>query len=200
MSLKSRRRGAALEEAILSAAAEQLQESGYARFTIEAVAERAGTSRPVLYRRWPTRADLLLATIRWFGERTRPSTPDTGNLRDDMLTLLRFTNSVRLSAMAVIGAQVGSFYEDTGVTPAELRRHLIGDRPQVLDEVLARAASRGEAPADLPRRIRELPFDLLRGEAMLTMKPLSDESIVEIVDDVFLPLIRLRLSSSGGVS
>lgn len=35
-----------------------------------------------------------------------------------------------------------------------------------------------------------MPFDLLRGEALLTMRPAADESIVAIVDDVFLPLVR----------
>ena len=46
-----RRRGIALEEALLDAAWAELTERGYDGFTIDAVAARAGTSRAVLYRR-----------------------------------------------------------------------------------------------------------------------------------------------------
>jgi hypothetical protein len=49
---KTRRRGDALEHALLDAAWDELQAVGYAGLTIEAVADRAGTSRAVLYRRW----------------------------------------------------------------------------------------------------------------------------------------------------
>jgi len=58
---RRRRYGAALEEALLDAAWDELGEIGYAGFTVDAVARRAGTSRPVLYRRWPSRARLVLA-------------------------------------------------------------------------------------------------------------------------------------------
>ena len=67
---------------------------------------------------------------------------------------------------------------------------VIGDRPYRMDTIVARAVERGEAPADLPQRVRDLPFDLLRGEALLHMRPAPDESIVSIVDEVFLPLVR----------
>ena len=54
-----RRRGAALETAILDAGWDQLLDGGYERFTIESVAERSSSARSVLYRRWPSRLDLL---------------------------------------------------------------------------------------------------------------------------------------------
>jgi len=56
-----RRRGKALEDAVLDAAWSELLDGGYASFTMEAVAARAHTSRPVLYRRWPNRADLAIS-------------------------------------------------------------------------------------------------------------------------------------------
>jgi AcrR family transcriptional regulator len=57
-----RRRGEDLERAILTAAWDQLVERGYGNFTIDAVADAAGTSRSVLYRRWPDRDALIAAT------------------------------------------------------------------------------------------------------------------------------------------
>jgi AcrR family transcriptional regulator len=78
-----RRYGAALERALLGAAWEELRESGYAGFTIDAVARRAGTSRPVLYRRWPNRAQLVLAGERdllggWRDQVRHDPDPDGG--------------------------------------------------------------------------------------------------------------------------
>jgi len=57
----TRRRGSALDDALLDAAWAELQEAGYAGLTMEGVAQRAGTSRPVLARRWPNRPQLVIA-------------------------------------------------------------------------------------------------------------------------------------------
>src|ERR1700689_58257 len=60
----TRRRGATLEHALLDAAWQELQASGYAKLTMERVADRAGTSRAVIYRRWRNRAELVIAAMR----------------------------------------------------------------------------------------------------------------------------------------
>ncbi len=82
----TRRRGAELEDAILDAAWLQLIGNGYSAFTFEAVAARAGTSRPVLYRRWKDREQLMIATIRHERAKDPIEIPDTGDLRDDVKT------------------------------------------------------------------------------------------------------------------
>ncbi|MEU4218423.1 TetR/AcrR family transcriptional regulator [Actinoplanes sp. NPDC026623] len=186
---KTRRRGAELEDAILDAAWEQLREGGYPRFTIEAVAERAGTSRPVLYRRWPSRGELLVATIRHIGDRTTIEVPDTGNLRDDLYALLGDVNQARGGLIALISAHLGSYFDESGSTPADLREQFLAGRPGSMRTILERAAARGEVPADLPQRVQTVPFDLFRGEALLTLQPIGQESIRQIIDEVFLPLI-----------
>src|ERR1700742_3539938 len=91
----TRRRGAALQEALLDAAWHELTTSGYGRFTMEAVAARAGTSTPVLYRRWPDRRDLALAAIRHYGDRNPVGVPDTGTLRGDLVAFLREASAKR---------------------------------------------------------------------------------------------------------
>lgn len=60
----TRRRGAELEEAILQAAAEVLEESGVPALTMDEVARRAGTNKNALYRRWPNRVALGAAAYR----------------------------------------------------------------------------------------------------------------------------------------
>ena len=71
--IRHRRRGPALEAAILGAAWDELRTTGYAGFTIDAVARHAGTSRPVLYRRWPNvQAVVAELMTREFGMLTAP--------------------------------------------------------------------------------------------------------------------------------
>ena len=85
MDLKpTRRRGKELEKAILDAAWAQLTESGYADFTFEGIADRAGTSRTVLYRRWSDREELMKAAVRHAGAAAPIEIPDTGALRDPL--------------------------------------------------------------------------------------------------------------------
>ncbi|QNO36548.1 TetR/AcrR family transcriptional regulator [Protaetiibacter sp. SSC-01] len=186
----TRRRGEELENAILDAVWDEISEKGYGGLTYEGVAARARTSRAVLYRRWPTRTDLVLATVARLGRRTPRVAPDTGSLREDMIELLRYSNSHRLGMWVVLSVQLAGFYAETGVTPADLRARLLGDRPSLVPEIVARAVERGEARPDLSERVLRVPFDLFRSEAILRLGPVPDEEILAIVDEVFLPLVR----------
>ena len=78
-----------MEDAILEAAWAELSESGYAGLTMENVARRAGTSRPVLHRRWPSRTALATAALAQRFAHATPVIPDMGNVRDELCLLLR---------------------------------------------------------------------------------------------------------------
>src|SRR5919109_1255790 len=93
--MAERRRGAALEKALLDAAWEELSVQGYARFTMDAVVRRAGTSPSVLYLRWSDRDELAQATIAHRLRELILGIPDTGSLREDVLTLMREINATR---------------------------------------------------------------------------------------------------------
>jgi AcrR family transcriptional regulator len=189
---KTRRRGAELEAAILDAGWEQLVAEGYDRFTIETVAVRAQTSKPVLYRRWKTRDELLLATVRHRGAADPPAVPDTGSLRGDLLALLRYANTDRNPMVALFSSMLGSYYNQTGPTPAELRDAFLSQRSSrtAVRQIVDRAVERGEVdPARVTARIIDLPFDLSRNEMMMTLRLVPDHVLREIVDDIFIPLV-----------
>lgn len=185
-----RRRGAALENDLLDAAWEELSQKGYDGFTIESVAERARTSRAVVYRRWPSKPDLVMAAIGHSGFRMRVEIPDTGNLRDDMIGLLRSANRNRAPLGILMSARLGAFYAETGRSFADLRETYVGGRTTALDALLDRAVERGEIdPAKLTPRIRGVAFDLYRHELLMTNQPVADDVIVSIIDEVFMPLV-----------
>lgn len=188
--VSQRRRGRALEEALLDAAWAELAERGYDDFTIDAVAARAGTSRAVLYRRWPGKQELVLAALLYEVGKDIVVTPDTGSLRGDVIALLRQANKVRVGLATQMFSRLGGFYRQTGTSLAELSAFVQGGRDALLEQAIQRAIDRGEIdPERVTERIARLPVDLFRHEVLMTLKPLSDEAIQEIVDTIFLPLL-----------
>ncbi len=187
---KTRRRGDALEHALLEAAWDELQAVGYAGLTIEAVADRAGTSRAVLYRRWRNRPDLVLAAMRRHRPLLSGEIPDTGSLRGDVLALLRRMSS-RLTEIGpeTVYGLLGDYLSDADLF-ASSRNQLLVISADVMQTILKRAADRGEARSGVENRIATLPTALFRNELFLARTPPSEGTLVEIVDDVFLPLVR----------
>ena len=76
-----------MDAAIRAATLDLLREAGYASLTIDAVAARAGATRPTVYRRWPGKVELVIDALGHAVPPTPP--PDTGNTRADLLALLR---------------------------------------------------------------------------------------------------------------
>ena len=188
-----RRRGHALEEALLDAAWAELTEGGYDDMTIDAVAVRAGTSRAVLYRRWPNKQELVLAVLAHQVGKDVVVMPDTGTLRGDVIALLQQANKLRAGLVTLLLTRLGGFYQQTGRSLADLRAFVLGDRDAVLEEIIQRAIDRGEiAPERVTERIARVPVDLFRHEIIMTLRPLSDAAIEEIVDTIFLPLLDRR--------
>jgi AcrR family transcriptional regulator len=185
----TRRRGEALESAILEAAWAELNERGYSGMTFESVAERAHTSKPVLYRRWPTKEALMLASIGYRGIMRPTTPPDTGTLRDDAIALLQNFNLRADGIAGLFSSLLSSYFAETGISPAELRARIFGDGLTGMQKIVDRAVTRGELPGGLPARITSLPSDLARHELLMTLKPVPDATILDIVDTIFMPLV-----------
>jgi AcrR family transcriptional regulator len=190
-----RRRGAALDHALLAAAWTELCLDGYAHFTMDAVADRAQTSRPVLYRRWPHRWDLVIAAVRHHHEQNPLVVPDTGSLRGDLIAYLAEVSAKRAEFAALFSVQLAQYFDDTGSSPRQLREQITGGRHvgAGVDTVWERAVERGEIDAaTLTPRVKSLAFDLLRNELMMTLQPAPEETLIEIIDQIVLPLVTSR--------
>jgi AcrR family transcriptional regulator len=189
---RTRRRGKELETAILEAVWTELREGGLEAITMERVAKRAGTSKPVLYRRWRSRAELLVAAALHRLPET-DTVPDGGSLREDTVNLLKFMRERLLTVgrepmLGILGEVVHNPEVNEKVV-GRLIGHLRGLMAEV---VLARAEQRGEITLEgVNERLKMLPIDLLRNEFILT-GAVPDESIAEIVDTVFLPALAGR--------
>jgi AcrR family transcriptional regulator len=186
-----RRRGAALETALLEAAWDEMRAVGYPGFTLDGVAARAGTSRSVISRRWPSRAELLVAAIRHHTSFAALEPPDTGTLRGDVLALLRQMSEGVGEIAGVLSFLVADHFNATGLPPSDLRARAIAGDTDVMATILQRAVERGEIKADhVSPRIASLPVDLVRHDLIMTQAPVPDDTLAEIVDRIFLPLLR----------
>jgi AcrR family transcriptional regulator len=189
---KTRRRGAALENALLDAAWAELQEAGYAGLTMEAVADRAGTSRAVLYRRWRSRPELVIAAMRRHRPLLSGEIPDTGSLRGDVLALLdRMSSRLAEIGPETVYGLLGDYLGDAGLF-SRSQEAVLTMSAEVMQTILKRAADRGEARPGVEPRIATLPTDLFRNELFKARTPPSEGTLVEIIDEVFLPLVRPR--------
>ena len=190
---RQRRRGEELEAALLAAAWQELVEAGFARLTMESVADRAKTGVAVLYRRWPNKDDLVLAAIRHYGTTHPVGIPDTGSLRGDMIALLSSASSTRVSFTAIVSAAFSGLLASTSLTPAQVREKVMADRPPRSAQVFTRAHERGEIELDrIPPAVLTMPFDLIRHDMLMTYKPIPPERILAIVDDLFMPLVAIN--------
>jgi AcrR family transcriptional regulator len=193
---RQRRRGEELEAALLEAAWDELVAVGFAKLTMESVAARARTGVAVLYRRWPNKDDLVLETINHYGKTHPVQIPDTGSLRGDMMAMLSGFSSGRIAFVTVVTAAFAGLLASSGLTPAEVREKLISDRPLSSTEVFVRAQRRGEIDLDqIPHSVLAMPWDLMRHDLLMTLKPLPEGRVLEIVDDLFLPLVRTYQAS-----
>lgn len=183
-----RRRGPELEEALLDAAWKQLRSEGYAAFTIDAVAKAVGTSRAVIYRRWPGRASLVLATVRAHAGTVVGHVPDTGSLEGDVLALLHeFAERMRR-----IGIDVAAgLFSELDEIPEETRAVV----PTAFRQVIDRARMRGElGEAPVPEAVLAMPGVLIRYSMIAERSAPSDRELESIAHQLFLPLVRYYAS------
>lgn len=185
----ARRHGEELEAAIRSATLSLLVDAGPGAVTMEAVAAAARTSKPVLYRRWPDGRALLRDTLLGTAKAAIPHR-DTGSYRGDMLAVLRgWAELFSGDGAAAMTAVVAAMAHDAELAEA-FRGGVIGWRKEEMATLLARGIARGDVRPDVPVEIaRELGQSVLWHRLLVTGDPITDELIVQIVDEVLVPFV-----------
>jgi MFS family permease len=144
------------DRAILDAAIDLFIDEGYEGMSIEGVAARAGVGKTTIYRRWASKEELIVAAIDELIFEVEPL--DTGSLRRDLVDVITQLQVVMSSSRAgqVFPRMVPHVAAGTQLGRVYLQR-VIAPRFELLRSVLARAAERGEVPADLdPELVRGL--------------------------------------------
>lgn len=192
-----RRRGEVLVEAIHAAVMTELATRGYDAMTIEAVAERAQTGKASIYRRWPTKLELVLDTV----DAHMPSigtAPDTGGVREDLLIVMRrIAKHMNSKAGSAVRNCMSDLKSNAGLAGA-VREQLVVPRKRVIVDILRRGVERGEVREDaITDRVVELGPMLLYAERTQIGTALRDANVVAIVDEILMPLLRPAAAGNG---
>lgn len=181
-----RRRGEQLVRAIYDAVLAELAENGYAAVTMEAVAQRARTGKASLYRRWPTRVELIMDVVR-SRMPTDDTMIDTGSLRSDLIVVFERVEAELAGPVGIAIRGVLAESLSDGEPSGLIIRHARSNAIEVFRRVVDRAVERGEVdPAAITDRRLEAGPSILRYHLLLDGR---QTDVVELVDDVVIPLL-----------
>jgi AcrR family transcriptional regulator len=176
----------ARESELLAVTLELLKQNGYERLTVDAVAATAKASKATVYRRWPSKSELVLAAFKE-GIRHGVVPPDTGSLRGDLLDLGRKVCEQAACHHGTIGAVLPELARNPALHEA-MQDEFVNRRRAVVAQVLHRAVDRGEIDR---AAISDELWDVLPGylifRYMIPGRPVSDATVVTLVDEVLLP-------------
>lgn len=191
--VKTRRRGAALEGALLEAAWEELLSGGYSAFTIEGVALRARTSRPVIARRWSSRGDLAVAAFKHHIQ-SRPLTiPHESDIRTELIDYITAMYARDFPIILMMWTQMDEYYREEKSSPARFRETLLAGQVSAVKFLLERAVKRGEVDAGkLTKMVLAIPGAFLSYIAGTQTHLDIGTAVGEMIDGVLLPLVATR--------
>ena len=203
--VKTRRRGATLEGALLEAAWAELLKGGYSAFNIEGVALRASTSRSVIVRRWSNRGDLALAAFKHHLESRPVTIPDESDVRTELISYIVALYERDFPLVWVMWTQMDEYYREEKSSPTRFRESLLAGRTSAVRFLLERAAKRGEVDASkLTDMVASIPTAFM-GYIAATQADIDiGAAIEEMIDSIVLPLVATksylrsyRLSGAG---
>jgi AcrR family transcriptional regulator len=193
-----RRRGPALEDAILDAAHAEFAEHGWEAFTVEAVALRSGAAKSVIYRRWRSRVDLALAVL----ERANVPAPETSvDSRGIRAELLGFVTGMAAFLRTPFGAAVRGVERDGDVR--ERVSIFYGDaQVSIVQDIVDRAIADGELDHEPSVLAINLGHSIVMSEFVRLQRPPDDDALAELVDTVWLPALQrtARLATADAPS
>jgi AcrR family transcriptional regulator len=182
-------RGAPVVRAVIRATFEELAETGYRALSIDDVAKRAGVNKTTVYRRWPTKDDLVTTALLALPDEYF-TMPNAGTLKGDLneiaCRMSRIFQAVEGRAMMRI-----LFFEGQLAHLTRVRAHFAAKREATgMPAILNRAIARGELPLGFDQRmLSDILFGTISCKALVEKTPLSKAFVAKLVDVVLAGLL-----------
>jgi AcrR family transcriptional regulator len=177
-----RPRSAEADDAILDAALDQFCEFGYDGLSVERVAAGAGVAKTTIYRRYPTKLDLVMAAL----QRARQSmrVPEgSGSLRDELLDMAR--SYLAMLDSPSIGRAIPMLLASKARSDELAGAHadFVRARRAPGYDLIRQGIARGELPAGTdPTMVADLLFGAIFTRVFVTGEPTGDDYLVALVD------------------
>ena len=174
-------RSARVRADVLRSTLEALAEHGSGALTVSEIARRSGVHGTSIQRRWGVMQNLVLDALLTYSQEEVP-TPDTGNLRDDLVALARLIAAYLDTPLGTALAQAMAAADDD-LALADSRAEFWRARYAATRTIIDRAIDRHELAADADRQLGlELLVAPLHFRALLTRQPIDDDWIERMVD------------------
>jgi AcrR family transcriptional regulator len=174
------------ETELLAVTLQLLQEHGYDRLTVDAVANVARASKATVYRRWPSKAELVLAAF-IEGIRQVAVPPETGSLRGDLLRLGELICEQAGRHGSTMRAVLVEMSRNSALKDV-LQHQFLDQRKELIQHVLQQAVDRGEIDG---AAIDDELWDLLPGylvfRSVIASRPPTKRTVQALVDEVVIP-------------
>jgi AcrR family transcriptional regulator len=179
------------EAELLAVTLRLLQEQGYDGLTVDAVAACARASKATVYRRWPTKAELVLAAF-IEGVRQVAVAPETGTLRGDLLQIGELCCDQARTHASTMRAVLVEVSRNPALNDV-MQHQFLDQRKALFEHVLGQAVDRGEIDASA---ITEDLWDVMPGylifRSIWSGRPPTRRTVETLVDDVMIPSLTRR--------
>jgi AcrR family transcriptional regulator len=179
------------ETELLAVTLELLQEHGYDRLTVDAVAAKARASKATVYRRWPSKAELVLAAF-IEGVRQVAVPPETGTLRGDLLR----QGEVICEHGRQHAGTIRAVLVEVSRSPAlydVMQHQFIEQRRALMNHILQQAVDRGEIDqAAIDDELWDLLPHYLIFRSIFPGRPPTRQTVQALVDHVIIPSLTRR--------
>jgi AcrR family transcriptional regulator len=190
-----RRRDHTRDSEILDAAIEVLAETGYDGMTIDMVAARAKAGKATLYRRWSSKAELVIDAVACMKKNDIDPAlmPDTGTLRGDLLALIKpHTIADNERKLRVMAGLMSMLSRDPDLAEA-VNQAIVEPRVAVTRVLMRRAADRGEiSPGCDIETLSLIVPSMVIFRVLVLKRPVDRAFLVSLIDGVLLPAVGLR--------
>lgn len=199
-----RKRDLTRDPEILDAALDVLSEVGYDGMTIDMVATRAKAGKATVYRRWASKADLVIDAVACMKQEdlAPEKLPDTGTLRGDLVAMIKPRNLEESERKLRVMAGLVSLIATSPELAETAREAIVEPRAAVNRMFLQRAKDRGEIPADVDvNLVASISQSMVAFRSILLREPMDPDFSLAVVDHIILPAAGLgRLAPTPGQS
>ncbi|WP_022878318.1 TetR/AcrR family transcriptional regulator [Microbacterium sp. B19] len=190
-----RKRDLSRDPEILEAALDVLAETGFERMTIDEVATRARAGKATLYRRWPSKSELVIDAVACMkrGVYDLAALPDTGTLRGDLVAMIKEPSIADAQRKMQVMAGIVSMLSRSPELAEVAEEALVAPRREANRVLIERAVARGEVTdavdVDL---ISSVGSAMVAQRLLVERKPVTRAFLLSIIDGIVLPALGLR--------
>jgi AcrR family transcriptional regulator len=183
-SQQGRPRDPAIDDAILSATIDILNEDGYRHLSTTEVARRAGVHKPAVYRRWPNKLELALAAV---GQLAPPLTdPATGDIRADLVNLVLQVARAKSNRPGTdLALRLRSDFTTEPELASAVRRTIINPRRATAQAVIERGQRDGQLRQNIASdAVMDMLFGFINTRSLRVGTPLTRAEATRVVEQL----------------